>query len=131
MRIRYLAFAGIVLFNTTFTQGHAETAGGKNNRARDIPAIKKDCTICHVSADVKKGSALLKKSVAELCIECHNERKRPNEHAVDIVPSLPIKGLPLTDGKMTCITCHDPHQNPYGKLLRIPEQDLCVLCHRR
>ncbi len=76
MRIRYLAFAGIVLFNTTFTQGHAETAGGKNNRARDIPAIKKDCTICHVSADVKKGSALLKKSVAELCIECKSEQEK-------------------------------------------------------
>jgi len=30
---------------------------------------------------------------------------------------------------ITCLTCHDPHKNPYGNLLRMKETDLCLLCH--
>jgi predicted CXXCH cytochrome family protein len=93
-----------------------------------LPEIKKDCTICHVTEGAGNG-ALLKKKPPELCLDCHPDRVPPGEHKVDIVPSAPVKKLPLTDGKITCITCHDPHKNLYGKLLRMPETELCTVCH--
>lgn len=96
---------------------------------RELPEIKKDCTICHLSRDVTKEAPLLKKPVSDLCIGCHPGRKAPAEHKVDIVPTMKGKQLPLLDGKMTCITCHDPHKNLYGKLIRVPQRDLCIICH--
>lgn len=47
-------------------------------------------------------------------------RMSPTEHTVGIVPSMNTGTLPLTDNKLTCITCHDPHSNRYGRMLRVP-----------
>lgn len=93
-----------------------------------LPQIKKDCAICHVVEGEKTTAATTKKP-SELCLDCHRDRVAPSEHKVDVVPAMPVKGLPLTDGKMTCITCHDPHANPYGSLLRMKPRDLCIVCH--
>jgi predicted CXXCH cytochrome family protein len=54
----------------------------------------------------------------------------PAEHKVNVVPSMRVKGLPLSDGKITCVTCHDPHKNRYGKLLRVKAKELCLTCHK-
>jgi predicted CXXCH cytochrome family protein len=95
--------------------------------AAPMPEIKKDCSLCHL--DIGKGPAL-RKPVSALCLECHEDRQAPNEHPVDIVPSMKVpKILPLNKGKITCITCHDPHSNAYGKLLRVPQRQLCTQCH--
>jgi predicted CXXCH cytochrome family protein len=94
-----------------------------------LPAIKQDCTTCHVSHRMNKGTLLLKKKLAELCIECHPERMVSTEHKVGIIPSMNVGTLPLADNKLTCITCHDPHSNRYGRMLRVPAQDLCQSCH--
>jgi predicted CXXCH cytochrome family protein len=55
----------------------------------------------------------------------------PNEHTVDVIPSMDVGGLPLKEGKVTCVTCHDPHKNPYSMLLRVPAKDLCLVCHKK
>jgi predicted CXXCH cytochrome family protein len=129
MKITYLLLAGITLFLIAIPGGGAETMVEDQQRTFILPQIKRDCKRCHLSHHVTKGTALLKKPVAELCIECHKDRKWPNEHKVDIIPPLNVKQLPLYKGKITCITCHDVHQNPYEKLLRMPEKDLCINCH--
>jgi predicted CXXCH cytochrome family protein len=49
---------------------------------------------------------------------------------VDIVPKSEVKGLPLFDGKIACPTCHDPHANANGKMLRVPAKGLCFICHK-
>jgi predicted CXXCH cytochrome family protein len=91
-----------------------------------LPEAKKDCAACH--KDITKGPALIQ-PVPKLCLECHPDRKAPAEHAVDIVPSMPVRQLPLPGGRITCCTCHDPHSNSYGKMLRVPARDLCTRCH--
>jgi predicted CXXCH cytochrome family protein len=93
-----------------------------------MPEIKKDCTTCHLDAVPQTGGEL-KKGLSALCLDCHPDRKAPAEHKVDMVPPMKVKGLPLTDGKMTCATCHDPHRNLHGKLLRMNPRDLCIVCH--
>ncbi len=120
MKSRVFQLAGVLFCQMILLQG---CAGFK------IPEIKKDCSLCHLSQPGSKGTAPLKKPVAELCIECHPERKAPSEHRVDIVPSMKVAKLPLTNGTMTCVTCHDPHANAYGKMLRVPAKSLCMQCH--
>lgn len=101
------------------------------NKPGEVPSIKKDCTICHGSHDSKKNSILLIKPLETLCIGCHSDRKQPNEHRVDVVPIKKVRNLPLANGKVTCITCHDPHKNTYRPMLRMPARDLCIQCHSR
>ncbi len=103
------------------------SAASRQAPAAPLPEIKKDCSLCHL--DIQKGPEL-KKPVSVLCIGCHQDRQAPNEHIVDVVPSMKVKTLPLSGGKITCTTCHDPHRNTYGKLLRVPQNKLCSHCHR-
>lgn len=92
-----------------------------------LPDSKKDCSLCHRQHDGAKPG--LRKGLSALCLDCHQDRVAPAEHKVDIVPTMDVGGLPLTEGRMTCVTCHDPHRNAFGSLLRKKETDLCLSCH--
>jgi len=93
----------------------------------------KDCNMCHLPH--KAGEKiLLNKAVTDLCLSCHPERKGVREHKVGIKPSMPVEDLPLdADGKITCITCHDPHgKKGFETLLRAPGFNaICIKCHKR
>lgn len=98
--------------------------------AAPIPEIKKDCSLCHPSSGTGEPRPELLKKLSDLCLDCHPDRKSPAEHRFDIVPSMPVRDLPLSDGRITCVTCHDPHADPYRKMLRVQPKDLCLQCHR-
>ena len=119
----------IVLCCITVTQGCVIIYGRAYYIKKEAHGDKQDCSICHKSHQMKV-TGLLRKPISDLCLECHPTRKAPSEHVVDVVPSMEIKGLPLTDGKMTCVTCHDSHQNIYKGMLRVKPQDLCQSCHK-
>lgn len=104
------------------------TAGKSAAPQGELPAIKKDCAICH-PAHGGEATGLLIKPVSDLCLSCHPERKGQREHAVDVVPSITVTNLPLREGKIACTTCHDPHSNRNGNMLRMPPQKLCKACH--
>lgn len=95
-----------------------------------LPEIKKDCSLCHIMGAGKAAGRLLKPA-AQLCQDCHPERSGGREHAVDIAPSMAVTRLPLQNGKLTCVTCHDPHRNRYGSLLRVRPRELCRVCHNK
>jgi len=108
-------------------EGCTAAVGLPERSSYPLPPSKQDCSLCHI--DAAQGTPALKQRLSDLCFSCHADRRAPNEHAVDIVPSLEVSGLPLFEGRMTCVTCHDPHTNPYGSLLRKPEAELCLSCH--
>lgn len=115
---------GILLMN-----GLADAARQKGlPESYPMPEAKRDCTTCHLAAGPNQAGEL-RKGLSSLCLDCHPDRKAPAEHKVDIAPSREVKGLPLTKGNMTCFTCHDPHRNLHGKLLRMNPRDLCLVCH--
>ena len=123
---------GLLLVLFLCISGCAPTAAApavSKTEAFRLPASKQDCATCHDSHQKDKGMLLLKKPLAELCIECHPGRMAPTEHKVGIIPSMNTGTLPLADNKLTCITCHDPHSNRYGRMLRVPAKDLCQSCH--
>ncbi len=130
MRKKLVLGAGIAVVSVMLFQGCSASAGGGLTAPGAIPLIKKDCALCHLPHQKGEGAILLKKPVSELCIDCHGDRKAPAEHKVDITPSMQVEGLPLTAGKITCTTCHDPHKNVNGRMLRAPAKVLCARCHK-
>jgi predicted CXXCH cytochrome family protein len=125
--ITILAAAAVILLAPAIVTA-AQRDPGKPAAGYPLPEIKKDCTICHLPAGTHKPEEL-KKQLSQLCLDCHRDRKAPAEHKVDMVPAMPVKGLPLTNGKMTCVTCHDPHANVNGNMLRMGTKALCLVCH--
>ena len=92
-----------------------------------LAAGHQQCQDCH---DPGTPSATnLKQPLSGLCIDCHRTRIDAGEHAVDIPANTATTTLPLQAGRMTCITCHDPHAQ--GVALRLTDPRLCEACHRR
>jgi len=109
------------------SQGFAEAISGAGDYTKEeVHGIKQNCDICHLSHKMKVVS-LLKEPVSVLCIRCHPNR---NAYLVDVDPSMDVEGLPLTGGKMTCVTCHDSHKNTYKNMLRVKPKGLCLKCHK-
>jgi len=102
--------------------------GAKKRPVYPLPPSKRQCINCHLVGD---GNTLgpLRDHLSALCLNCHPDRIAPREHAVDVVPKQSVNDLPLFEGKITCATCHDPHVNLLGTMLRKEGTQLCLSCH--
>jgi predicted CXXCH cytochrome family protein len=96
--------------------------------SEEVHGKSQDCAICHIM-NSKNEAVQLIQPITKLCTSCHPDRKTPSEHIVDIVPSMAVNGLPLMNGNMTCVSCHDSHENRHKAMLRVDPKDLCLLCH--
>jgi DmsE family decaheme c-type cytochrome len=84
------------------------------------------CTNCHSvhneAANEGKPPLLAKKTEAEVCYQCHAEKKaqiRKSAH------------MPLVEGKMGCTGCHNPHGTAGERLLVKPSVvETCYQCHQ-
>jgi hypothetical protein len=80
------------------------------------------CVECHMESRPASGRpyALMnfRKDIVSLCTRCHPAGLT---HPVEVAPGQGRgRRLPLdTDGTMTCITCHAPHEAPYSDRIRI------------
>lgn len=128
-RLRIIFCAGLTGLLTGIACSAATAAETEQPATPGVPEIKMACSACHGSHNTNVPEPLLVKPLSALCLGCHQDRTAPNEHVVDVVPKTKVQGLPLKDGKMTCVTCHDPHKNVNGKMLRLPQKDLCLRCH--
>jgi len=95
-----------------------------------------ECSLCHF--DEKNDLMNIKPRITYACETCHANLKQTQSHPTDIYPMLSIpKDMPLTQGKLTCITCHYVHpkkkklfvRKPYflRRLVRGPL--FCNVCH--
>lgn len=85
----------------------------KVSNTTDIHYSAEYCKECHVKIPKKGGPQFLRYGgdFKQLC-RCHYSSSENYVHPVDIEPSQAIKPrippeLPLQDGKVTCVTCHD------------------------
>ena len=126
---------------------HAESEGetpiartfGAESEAADIEA---SCVACHVGGAAMEWPASEHAAVGVLCTECHDvkEAYRPLDltskdsicsqcHADQFAYfELPSRH-PLTEGKMHCVDCHDPHGAEESMLKAATVNDLCYTCH--
>lgn len=128
MKITALILTGIILL--------ISCAASEVRKPKEMPKSAKvhNCDMCHLPHQKEMpGKILLNKPLQELCVSCHQDRVGKGEHKVGIRPQMPVEGLPLdADGKMTCITCHDPHDTKgFGMLLRARGfNEICKKCHK-
>jgi hypothetical protein len=130
-------------------------ASDKAYNPHEFMSEKEKCGTCHSGEPVTASTPLVKDAVS-ICWECHFE-KMQEVHPVDIRPeNAESIRLPLdVERTITCVTCHDPHSDPYAEIpytrqnpierltgifkgyrtyfLRIPndEGQICLNCHTR
>ena len=96
---------------------HANFKGGMHD-ARNLT-----CVTCHSIHSPKSDKAQLKTtSVIETCATCHKTE----------VAKLERSGhMPVREGKMTCVSCHNPHGTTNVRMLRVGNwiNETCVSCH--
>ncbi len=95
------------------------------------PGQEAACLKCHHPHDKKPHTT-------ELCLSCHKDRKATH-HEKNLIALLKqnegqaFKNLVLEEGKLSCATCHDPHNFAnVEKYLRPRQEDIkgvCKLCH--
>ncbi|MBI5444183.1 MAG: hypothetical protein HY900_23600 [Deltaproteobacteria bacterium] len=101
---------------------------------RDSPQKQKAAGAA-VSADVTHRD-LTSRGVASIdaCKACHQDENTAT-HPVNVYPKpgmvIPPEYPTLSDGRITCASCHDRHasNNPY-LLIKARQRDLCIGCHR-
>lgn len=91
-----------------------------------------ECSICHI--DEKRQPMSIKTNITSACDTCHTRLKEILSHPTDIYPSLTIpKDMPLTEGRLTCITCHNVHQREgkrYFLRREVKGPFFCSSCHK-
>jgi DmsE family decaheme c-type cytochrome len=83
---------------------------------------KMACSDCHNPMARFSANGLMKKAgITETCQSCHQQQRaefRKKSH------------MPVPEGKMTCVDCHNPHGTSGKRLLKADSvNDLCYTCH--
>lgn len=97
-----------------------------------------NCAYCHV--DINGDPKELRAAVARLCWDCHKKTVRASSHPVEIEPvNVKVPGdMPLRDGLITCVTCHDIHgsatliygmKSYYLRRVTVDTALYCDICH--
>lgn len=80
------------------------------------------CADCHNPMErVSLTSALVKPTINETCQTCHRQQR---------VEFNKRSHMPLPEGKMSCVDCHNPHGSSTRPLLKAESVNmLCTSCH--
>lgn len=78
------------------------------------PFQRQLCLFCH---NFGAGTDRLRYPLPTLCFQCHGRLDQMGPHVM----------WPVKQGR--CVTCHNPHQAPNAKLLRMAPPRLCFQCH--
>jgi hypothetical protein len=119
---------------------HDEQKFTKYNPHKSIESGE-DCLFCHERQPYKGDSASTVSfisSMSMICLRCHDNYAHPAglDHMVKPEMEVP-KDLPLDNaGRITCISCHNPHidakkktKEEMDKRLRRTGDKLCDACH--
>ncbi|MBI2930252.1 MAG: hypothetical protein HYY16_01255 [Planctomycetes bacterium] len=112
---------------------HPQIAAIEQRSAVHAPFQSGECVKCHDPHASDHASLTHKRRDLELCESCHKR----HQHAVDVQPSDKIEVISgsrarlNTEGKITCLSCHDAHGTDIEKMLHYgKDRDLCIQCHK-
>ncbi len=83
---------------------------------------KLGCADCHNPMEKISATSLeARQSISETCYQCHQQQRaefRKRSH------------MPVPEGKMSCVDCHNPHGTPTKPLLKADSvNEVCYTCH--
>jgi len=101
--------------HTALSQPHLQNWAGGTHAAAGVSCP--DCHKLHQGTEQKPTG----KQIAETCFGCHPEVQAETAY---------FSRHPIREGKMTCVTCHEPHGSPNDRLLvETDTETLCFKCH--
>jgi DmsE family decaheme c-type cytochrome len=103
---------------TCHNKGEHALWEGSKHEARGL-----SCTTCHsVHSYASKTAQLKAATEPQLCATCHRDKVAKLDRE---------NHMPVSEGKMTCSTCHSPHGSTNVKLLKKGDSvnDACTSCH--
>lgn len=113
--------ATVAVRNATCLACHQKTARtlwqGSAHESRNVA-----CTDCHtlMHAGSERGN-LAQPTVMQTCGKCHQQK---------VSQLTRFSHMPITNGKLECSTCHNPHGSPNEKLLIASSvNQTCFTCH--
>ena len=125
-------------------QGQIVSATEDATKAAEYHYTGKYCADCHVKIPKEGGNKYLKYGGDfNILCKCHLKEANNYVHPINIVPSQEKRakipaGLPLQDGKVTCLTCHDIYwqcqkrrvdKNSLRGTPISKKSDFCFECH--
>lgn len=80
------------------------------------------CADCHNPMEKVSGNGLLvRETINEVCQNCHRQQR---------AEFMKRSHMPLPEGKMTCVDCHNPHGSATRPLLKADSiNQVCTACH--
>ena len=103
-------------------------------KAAHLPFREGDCLRCHVAHWSDREAGLVE-DPGILCEQCHRIEPRSPAHphpGVSKPTTEAGRALPwLKDGKLQCISCHNPHAAEMDGLLRATLDQGCNGCHTK
>ena len=77
--------------------------------------------VSRFTSPLTNNLAFVKRTPMEICFDCHPMRKAQLQRS---------SHMPLREGGMTCMSCHNPHGTPNPKLLLASSaNETCYKCH--
>jgi len=141
------------LTTQTFTLYSSANSATFNAATSQPEGVSKLCLSCHdgtVAIDsfgARTGANLMGNTSRNLGIDLRNDhpvsftfdsalvtadaRGGPAQLVVPVSTQEVVPGVPLYSGKVECASCHNPHNNTYGRFLRVSNaaSALCLRCH--
>ena len=132
-------------------QAHAES-GGDTTKIRRITAMApRDaaaiCLTCHSRGDQVNWKGSMHDARNLSCVTCHSVHHPQSDkeqlktasiietcwtcHKTEVAKEQRTGHMPVREGKMTCVSCHNPHGTTSVRLLRVGNwiNETCVSCH--
>lgn len=109
---------------------HAQNAMPETNHIWTHGKKGGTCLDCHSSHSGNMN--LLIQQPPQLCMNCHKTQNIGHREVKDLLQNERAKGMHFTEGKISCLTCHETHQNwRQGSFIRDRDQVriFCSSCH--
>lgn len=80
------------------------------------------CADCHNPMEKLSATSLqARQSITETCYQCHQQQRSE---------FMKRSHMPVPEGKMSCVDCHNPHGSPTKPLLKADSvNEVCYTCH--
>lgn len=112
---------------------HTDVESQMNDLVVHKPFIDGQCNGCH-DPHSTNNEWVLKKSSEEICLNCHKPKStlKNHKHPFNVKPKNKLMAnLELTaEGRLECLSCHNPHSSKRRFMLKSETDTICVGCHK-
>lgn len=99
-------------------------------------AQKDSCGVCHKvhNSGYKLFAESFSGDYEKICLDCHTKKGLASKTSISTSHKINIEtkkklNVPLQDGRIVCVSCHEPHAGSNSMLRNVGGNNLCITCH--